>query len=252
MGVRRLSRWHTRAFADAACHRHGHTPRSEYHEQTRTGIDNSEDACWSAGGSKHSPCSLVVPGFVYQVVRSRLRGPTPEDGGLGVRVLRALTTSGLFALIYLIALGPILTTAISQPKSYLDHPRYTALLLLALVFVVPAAVAITLHARTARRLYPDLSWRQVFQIYNPTPTAWDFAVNRAGPGYVRVLTKDGNWVGGYAGTESFFTNYPQAREIFVETAWRLTEQGEFDGPVAGSTGQWNSSARKTPQTKGYW
>jgi hypothetical protein len=30
---------------------------------------------------------IVIPGFVYQVVRSRLSGPTPEDGDLGVRVL---------------------------------------------------------------------------------------------------------------------------------------------------------------------
>jgi hypothetical protein len=181
---------------------------------------------------------IVIPGFVYQVVRSRLRGPTPEDGDLGVRVLRALTASGLFALVYLVVLGPLLTTAISRPQSYLDHPRSTALLLLALVFVIPAAVAAAQHARTARRLYPNLPWKQVFRIYDPTPTAWDYAVNRVGPGYVRVLTKDGNWVGGYAGTESFYTNYPQSREIFVETAWRLGEQGEFQHAITGSTGQW--------------
>jgi hypothetical protein len=53
-----------------------------------------------------------------------------------------------------------------------------------------------------------------------------------------VLTKDGNWVGGYAGTESFYTNYPSSREIFVETAWRFDESGEFKHPITGSTGQW--------------
>lgn len=181
---------------------------------------------------------IVIPGFVYQVVRSRLSGPTPEDGDLGVRVLRALMVSGLFALVYLVVLGPILTTAISRPESYLEHPRRTALLLLGLVFVIPAAVAAVQQARAARRLYPSLSWRTAFRTYDPTPTAWDFAVNRVGPGYVRVLTKDGNWVGGYAGTESFYTNYPQSREVFVETAWKLSEQGEFEHPIAGSTGEW--------------
>lgn len=181
---------------------------------------------------------IVIPGFVHQIVRSRLRGPTPEDGDLGVRVLRALTTSGLFALIYLIALGQILTSAISHPRSYLDHPRSTALLLFALVFLIPAGVAVAQHARNTRRLYPNVSWKQVFRVYNPTPTAWDFAVNRVGPGYVRVLSKDGNWVGGYAGEDSFYTNFPQSREIFVETAWRLDEQGKFEKPIAGSAGQW--------------
>jgi hypothetical protein len=181
---------------------------------------------------------IVIPGFVYQVVRSRLRGPTPEDGDFGVRVLRALTTSGLFALIYLIALGQILTSAISHPRSYLDQPRSTALLLFVLVFLIPAAVAAAQHAHNIRRLYPKVLWKQVFRVYNPTPTAWDFAVNRVGPGYVRVLSKDGNWVGGYAGEDSFYTNFPQSREVFVETAWRLDEQGKFQKPITGSAGQW--------------
>lgn len=181
---------------------------------------------------------IVIPGFVYQVVQSRFRGPTPEDGDLGVRVLRALTTSGLFALIYLVVLGPVVTHAISRPRTYLDHPRCAAVLMFALVFLIPAAVAAALYARSARRLYPNLPWKQVFRIYNPTPTAWDFAVNRAGPGYVRVLTKDGSWVGGYAGEGSFYTNFPQSREVFVETAWTLSEQGEFQRPIIGSTGLW--------------
>jgi hypothetical protein len=181
---------------------------------------------------------IVIPGFVHQIVRSRLRGPSPEDGDLGVRVLRALTTSGLFALIYLIVLGQVLTSVISRPRSYVDHPRCTALLLFALVFLIPAAVAVALHARNIRRLYPNMPWKQVFRIYNPTPTAWDFAVNRVGPGYVRVLNKDGNWVGGYAGEASFYTNFPQSREIFVETAWQLDEQGEFTKPITASTGRW--------------
>jgi len=181
---------------------------------------------------------IVVPGFVHQIVQSRLRGPGPEDGDLGVRILRALTTSGLFALIYFVALGKTLTAAISHPTSYLDQPRSTALLLLVLVFVIPATVAVGQHARNTRRRYPDVPWKQVFRIYNPTPTAWDFAVDRVGPGYLRVLNKDGNWVGGYAGEESFYTNFPQAREVFLETAWRLDERGEFKSPITGSAGQW--------------
>ncbi|WP_052915670.1 DUF6338 family protein [Mycobacterium haemophilum] len=181
---------------------------------------------------------IVIPGFVYQTVRSRFQGPTPDDGDLGVRVLRALATSGLFALAYLIALGPILTNAISHPQSYLSRTRYTALLLFVLVFLLPAAAAAGLYAHRAHRLYPQVPWTQLFRIYNPTPTAWDFAVNRGGPGYVRVLTNDGSWVGGYAGENSFYTNFPQPREAFVETAWRLSEEGEFVEKIRGSTGLW--------------
>ena len=172
-------------------------------------------------------------------MRSRLRGPTPEDQELGVRVLRALAASGLFALAYVIALGPVLTNPVRRPvDDALEHPRVTALVLLGLVFVAPAASAVVLHVREVNKLYPNLPWKEKFRVYDPTPTAWDFAVNRVGPGYVRVLTKDGVWVGGYAGAESFFTTFPQSQEIFVETAWRLDESGEFKHAIAGSTGQW--------------
>jgi Family of unknown function (DUF6338) len=181
---------------------------------------------------------IVIPGFVYQIVRSRFQGPTPDDGDLGVRVLRALATSGLFALVYLVSLGPILTNAISHPHSYLNDPRCTALLLFVLVFLLPAAVAAGLYAYRAHRLYPKVPWSQLFRIYNPTPTAWDFAVSRVGPGYIRVLTNDGSWVGGYAGENSFYTNFPQPREVFVEMAWRLSAEGEFIEKIEGSTGLW--------------
>jgi hypothetical protein len=87
-------------------------------------------------------------------------------------------------------------------------------------------------------VYPTLSWREKFQVYDPTPTAWDFASSRAGPGFVRVLTKDGVWVGGYAGPQSFFTSYPEPREIFIEQAWVLDDQGTFESSVQGTAGLW--------------
>jgi hypothetical protein len=181
---------------------------------------------------------VIIPGFVYQGLRSRLRGPTPEDQELGVRILRALTASGLLALAYVITLGPLLTDAAQRPLDALDHPRVAAMILLTLVFVVPAAVAVVLHVRAVSKLYPGLPWREKFSVYDPTPTAWDFAVNRVGPGFVRVLTKDGSWVGGYAGQDSFFTNYPRPREIFIEQAWKLGNSGEFERAIEGSSGEW--------------
>jgi Family of unknown function (DUF6338) len=182
---------------------------------------------------------IVIPGFVHQGILSRLRGPTPEDRDLGTRILRALRSSGLFALIYLFAVGPSLVHAVTRPRTYVvEHPRLAALVLLVGVFAVPAGVAVVQHARAARRLYPKLPWKKVFHVYDATPTAWDFAVNRVGPGYVRVLTKDGEWVGGYAGEDSFYTNYPEAREIFVERGWQLGDDGDFQEEITGSAGRW--------------
>jgi hypothetical protein len=49
---------------------------------------------------------LVMPGVVFAAVRSRLRGPTPDDRDTGVRVLRAMMVSAALDTIYAFALGP--------------------------------------------------------------------------------------------------------------------------------------------------
>lgn len=182
---------------------------------------------------------IVIPGFVYQGLLSRLRGPKPGDGELGTRILRSLAASGLFALFYVIAFGSFMTaTTVSSPETYRNHPVIAALVLLALIFVIPSGVAILQHAVAVKRLNRNLPWKDYFRVYDPTPTAWDYAVNRVGPGYVRVLTKDGKWIGGYAGEVSYYTSYPEAREIFVERAWELDENGDFLEEVNGTAGRW--------------
>lgn len=182
---------------------------------------------------------IIIPGFVYQGLLSRLRGPTPGDRELGTRILRSLATSGLFALMYVAAFGLFTTTeTVSNKDTYRDHPTITALVLLALIFGIPAAAAICQHGIAVRRLYPALPWRDYLRVYDPTPTAWDYAVNRVAPGYVRVLTKDGKWIGGYAGESSYYTSYPEPREIFLERAWELDENGDFIEEVNSTAGRW--------------
>lgn len=76
--------------------------------------------------------------------------------------------------------------------------------------------------------------------YDPTPTAWDWAVDHAaeGVGYVRVLGRDNAWKGGAFSGHSYFTAYPEAPAVFVEQAWQLDERGEFVAEQAGTRGAW--------------
>ncbi len=83
----------------------------------------------------------VIPGFVYQGTRSRLRGPTPDDREIGVQILRALAGSGFAALAYVVVLGPALTKAVTRPVDSLEHPCRVALVLIVLIFLVPMAAA---------------------------------------------------------------------------------------------------------------
>ncbi|MDO1482245.1 DUF6338 family protein [Rhodococcus ruber] len=182
----------------------------------------------------------VIPGFVYQGVRRSYAGPSPEDRDLGVRLMRALAFSGLIGLIYLALLGTTLRDFVRQPIDDLSEGEIfsASLLAIVLVFVVPSAIALAHHGWSAKRNLPSTSWRDRFSMYDPTPTAWDFATRNLEPGSVRILTNDGKWIGGIAGGGSFFTSYPDPREIFLEEAWELNENGEFVQAINGSAGVW--------------
>jgi hypothetical protein len=138
----------------------------------------------------------IVPGFIYQGTRSRLRGPTPDEHEMGVRVLRALAGSALAALVYLSILGPALTKSVARPVDALEHPREVAIVLILLIFVGPIVAAFTVHVGRTWRLYPDLGVQERLTLYIPTPTAWDFGSDHTRGGFVRVLSKEGGWIGG--------------------------------------------------------
>jgi hypothetical protein len=180
----------------------------------------------------------IVPGFIYQGTLSRLRGPTPDDREMGVRILRALAGSGFAALAYVLMLGPALTKSVTRPVDALEHPRAVAVVMILLVFVGPISAAFIVHFIKTWRLYPDLGVKDRLTLYIPTPTAWDFASDHTRAGFVRILTKEGGWIGGYAGGGSFLSGYPEAREVFMEEAWMLDDDGVFLAPLSGTTGVW--------------
>lgn len=194
---------------------------------------------------------IIVPGFVYQGMRSQLRGPRPEDRELGIRIVRALAVSGFLALFYVGVLGEWLIDTMMRPdfgfqKGHLYHPQVTAWTLIILIFIIPivgaflADVASTflLFEKITQSLYKALRIADKMSRYDPTPTAWDYASTELHEGFIRVWTKDQTWVGGFLGEKSYLSGYPESREIFLQQAWELKEDGSFVEPVKGSKGVW--------------
>ncbi|MCX5144053.1 DUF6338 family protein [Streptomyces sp. NBC_00338] len=175
---------------------------------------------------------VVLPGVTYQFLRERLRGPVPGERDLGERVLRAVAASVVLDTLYLVAAGPQLVrfarySGAGGWEAVARQPRPAGLLGLALFVVVPAAAAggVTWWQR---RLRPAR--------YGSTPTAWDHLFRDAGPCFVRMRMRDGAWVGGWYGNNSYATSYPQPPEIHLESAWLMRADGSFVRPVRDSAG----------------
>lgn len=177
---------------------------------------------------------FVLPGIVYQVLRSRLRGPTPHLLDGSARLLRAAAMSTFLALVYVSVFG----SAVLRPAGHwATDPRRAALLAIVLVFAVPVAIALV-----EQRLYRAGVFRRLrrygLATHDPTPAAWDhkfggFADRRT---FVRVLTGDGRWVGGLFDERSFATSFPHPREVYLGVQYAMTQEGAFAEPIAGSDG----------------
>jgi len=200
---------------------------------------------------------LVVPGFVYQTVRIRLRGRTPSDTELSTRILLAIIGSTFFALVYVLVLGPYLADAVDlKREDLLDHPRLAAIAGLLAAIGIPGAVALLqvlvprflawiggksdwwatvtssdLWKRATAPLRPA-NWSRV----DSRPSSWDVAFSAASPGYVRVRVQNGTWYAGWFGENSYASSFPDPQSLFVERSFQVTADGEITGEVPNSVG----------------
>ncbi|MGW1272456.1 DUF6338 family protein [Streptomyces sp. NPDC002491] len=164
---------------------------------------------------------VVLPGVTYQLLREQQRGPSPGERDLSERVLRALAASVALNSVYAVTLGPWLVHFYGKNASVsalTSHLRPTGFLSLVLIFVVPAIAALGVSFVERRALQGN---------YVSTPTAWDHIFRDCPPSFIRARLKDGVWVGGWYGGQSFATSYPHPPEIFLELEWKLDADGRF-------------------------
>jgi hypothetical protein len=179
---------------------------------------------------------FLLPGAVYGLVYERLHGPIPGIE-IGMRIMRALAVSTLLTALYVwlggrtmaqqyrkLAVGFDKDTAAGW-QVLIDRAYWFGGMALLLLFVVPVFLALGFH------LFGQLGWvrRIPFDLWNATPGAWDVARLGPKPRYVRILTKDGEWIGGALRPGSFITSWPAPREIYIAQAYVMRSDGTFVG-----------------------
>ncbi|PZT70324.1 hypothetical protein DN402_33265 [Streptomyces sp. SW4] len=165
---------------------------------------------------------FVLPGVVYQLVRDRWSGPVPGERSLGEKVLRAVLASVVLDAVYAAVAGPWLVEfarggeGAGWAGGIAERPRLAGVLALVLLVAVPALVAAG-TARWSRRREPVG--------LDPAPGAWDHMFRTHGSCFVRLRLRDGTWIGGWFGGNSYAAAYPQEPELFLERAWRMGADG---------------------------
>jgi Family of unknown function (DUF6338) len=175
---------------------------------------------------------FLLPGVTYQFLRERWRGPVPGEQNLAERVLRAVTASIALSTVYAIAIGPELVTLARGKGGWMSglatHPREAGLWGLVLFLGIPAAAAAA------------VSWlerRRTRSLYRPIPTAWDYMLSRATSSrFVRARLKDGTWIGGWYGSRSYSSGYPNYPDIYLQWAYEMNADGSFGAPIERTAG----------------
>lgn len=181
---------------------------------------------------------LVLPGFVYQETRIRLRGRTPGEQELTGRLLRAISLSLCFALTYVLVLGPEVLRNLGSTHWALEHVRGSALLALLLGLIVPVGAAVipsVMETKWVRGIGAHIHLPELTR-YDSTPSAWDRAFRDAGPCFVRVRMKDGTWFAGYYGTVSYASSFPDPQSLFLESSFAVSPDGKIGEPIEGTSG----------------
>lgn len=206
--------------------------------------------------------AAILPGFVFQGVRARICGDAKQNADLSTRLTRALAISVLLDCLYLLAFGASLARSFGATSGSLSRstdPRALALLLLGLVFALPALLAwmysyrgsvarwyakrirSTKQKRLARRAHwLAIADRTRVVRRGPRESTWDDAVSKVTEreGFVRVRKPDGSWVGGRFSTRSGFSEFPDDPSLFLDEGWIMSDIGEFVRPENGSRGSW--------------
>ena len=165
---------------------------------------------------------LVVPGLISMHIYRLLFAAKEIDWKNGL--VQALFYSSLNLVICLPVLFPI-----HRDNFLTDHPYwYTTILMI--ILLVPPVIWPFLYRRLLR-------WQWLAsKIQLPYPTAWDYFFDRRVSVFVLVQLKNGSKLGGYYGSESYATSFPTEGDIYLETVYRVDEDGKFKESIDGSSG----------------
>ncbi|MEQ9091358.1 MAG: DUF6338 family protein [Balneola sp.] len=70
----------------------------------------------------------------------------------------------------------------------------------------------------------------------PFPTPWDYFFNKREPCFILIHLKSGHKIGGFYGENSYANAFPDNGDIYLETTYSVTKNGEFGKPIPDSKG----------------
>lgn len=166
----------------------------------------------------------IVPGFLFIKAYSSVHVIEKRD------VTRLIIESLSLSLAYNILLFPLVVlnfpffycyiffNTISKPPTLVEF-----ILLPFLYLFVPPLVgwAFALLQGRFSRFFGFFGFRP------STPCAWDYIFGSGDSHYVQIVLTDGKTIGGLWAHNSFASNYPNTRDLYIEKSYSIDVDGNF-------------------------
>jgi hypothetical protein len=92
-------------------------------------------------------------------------------------------------------------------------------------------------------IFMSLMWNHISKklerrgwILDRYDNAWDYFFLKKRECWIRVHLKDGRMVGGFMGTDSFASLYPNSGHLYLQEVWELDQNGQFQARATQTAG----------------
>ncbi|AHD02875.1 DUF6338 family protein [Leisingera methylohalidivorans] len=160
---------------------------------------------------------LVVPGLITTYLRAQF---------LTGRMQKHTDAILAYLTISLIYWASIMLTGLTL-KQIISDPIFSLLA----IFVGPGLFGLILGVSAGTdflRRFLLKSWifqRLKLNLVHPTPTAWDWKFQRGETHFLLITTSEGLKIRGEYGSNSFASNDPTERDLFIEQLYEFQEEG---------------------------
>jgi len=171
--------------------------------------------------------AFVIPGFVLIRVK-RLSYPSAEES-----FQRMLLDSLTLSCIVHGLTSPVWYWCYAS-GAHGRRPVAFGVVVFAILFAVPVLLGLLYNLLAASGRARWL--RELLNIPDPLPTAWDYYFRKKPGCWVRVILKSGQVIAGLFGPSSFASSFPQKQDLFLEKLLSLDEDGMVAGWADDSAG----------------
>ena len=161
--------------------------------------------------------AFLCPGLIALFVRAQFltgRMDTSKDSVLGFFTL---------STVYYGLLAPFLPWLAAQQFS----PTDGSIPLFVWTVVGPALFGLALGLNAGKGWTWRLLTKFGFRMVHVIPSAWDRTFGNISASWVTVTLKDGSKVSGFFGVRSFASSDPKERDLFIEKAYRVDDDGTW-------------------------